>query len=96
LIWVKNGEEAIREVKKNVKINLVLMDILMPEMDGYEASRKLKDIRPDLPLIAQTAYSLEGDRSAEAISFFDDYLIKPIWSPQLLAAIEKHFLKPKI
>lgn len=95
LIWVKNGEEAILEVEKNKKIDLVLMDILMPEMDGYEASRKLKEIRPDLPLIAQTAYSMEGDKNAEAHTFFDDYLIKPIWSPQLLAAIEKHFFQPK-
>jgi signal transduction histidine kinase/CheY-like chemotaxis protein len=93
LIWVKNGEEAIREVERNPEIDIVLMDILMPEMDGYEASQKLKELRSDLPLIAQTAYNLEGDRSAEAHIYFDDYLIKPLWAPQLLAAIEKHFNK---
>jgi signal transduction histidine kinase/CheY-like chemotaxis protein len=93
LIWVKNGEEAVREVERNPEIDIVLMDILMSEMDGYEASQKLKEMRPELPLIAQTAYNLEGDRSAEAHIYFDDYLIKPLWAPQLLAAIEKHFNK---
>ncbi len=90
LIWAKNGKEAIDHVKKNHAINLVLMDILMPEMDGYEASRVVKSLRKELPIIAQTAYSLESEKDKTAALNFDDYLIKPIWSPQLMAAIGKY------
>ncbi len=89
LQWAKNGQEAVDLVKKIKTIDLVLMDILMPEMDGYEATRIIKSLRPQLPVIAQTAYSLESERDkAEAVNF-DDYLIKPIWSPQLMSAMEK-------
>lgn len=91
LIWARNGKEAIKEVEKNRKINLVLMDILMPQMDGYEASKKIKEIRPDLPIIAQTAYSIEGEKGKESHMHFDEYLIKPVWSPQLISAIENFF-----
>ena len=91
LIWAQNGKEAVYQVKSNKKIDLVLMDILMPEMDGYEASRHVKALRPELPVIAQTAYSIESDRDKEDLKNFDDFLIKPIWSPQLLSAIDKYF-----
>ncbi len=91
LIWAQDGAKAVEKLKTNKEIDLVLMDILMPEMDGYEAARKAKQMRPEIPVIAQTAYSLEGDRDKSDLKNFDDYLIKPIWSPQLMAAIEKHF-----
>ncbi len=93
LIWAKNGKEAVKNVKTDKKIDLVLMDILMPEMDGYEATREIKKMRPELPVIAQTAYSLEGGDNKEDVKRFDDFLIKPIWSPQLIEAIEKQFSK---
>jgi signal transduction histidine kinase/CheY-like chemotaxis protein len=93
LIWAKNGKEAVEHVKKNSTIELVLMDILMPEMDGYEASKQVKNLRPELPIIAQTAYSIESDKDKENLLNFDDYLIKPIWSPQLMSAMEKHLLE---
>ena len=90
LIWAENGEIAVNTVKSNPKIDLVLMDILMPEMDGYEASKNIKEMRPKLPIIAQTAYSLEGGQDKAALENFDDYLIKPIWSPKLMSAISKY------
>lgn len=90
LIWSQNGLQAVKEVETNPKIDLVLMDILMPEMDGYQASKKIKALRNNLPIIAQTAYSLEGGRDKEELINFDDYLIKPIWSPQLISAISKY------
>ncbi len=90
LIWAENGEEAVKEVKSNPKIDLILMDILMPEMDGYEASKNIKELRPKLPIIAQTAYSLEGGQDKAALENFDNYLIKPIWSPQLMTALSKY------
>ena len=90
LVWAKNGKEAVENVKRNKHINLVLMDILMPELDGYEATREIKNIRQDLPVIAQTAYSLESENEQTREAQFDDYLIKPIWSPQLKHVIEKY------
>ncbi|MFW5820142.1 MAG: hybrid sensor histidine kinase/response regulator [Bacteroidota bacterium] len=91
LIWARNGKEAVGYVKSNKDIDLVLMDILMPEMDGYEATKEIKKMRPELPVIAQTAYSLEGSENKDDVKRFDDFLIKPIWSPQLMEAIGKHF-----
>ncbi len=88
IIWAKNGKEALDVVRKNQKICLVLMDILMPEMDGYEATREIKKIRKDLPVIAQTAFlyeMAEGDHVQ-----FDEYLTKPIWSPQLISAVGRY------
>ncbi|MFW5819687.1 MAG: hybrid sensor histidine kinase/response regulator [Bacteroidota bacterium] len=93
LIWAKDGKEAVENIKSDKEIDMVLMDILMPEMDGYEATRVIKKMRPNLPVIAQTAYSLEGSENKEDVERFDDFLIKPIWSPQLMEAIEKHFSK---
>ncbi len=90
LIWAKNGKEAVEQAKNTRNINLVLMDILMPEMDGYDATREIKRLRPELPVIAQTAYSLESENEQSREAQFDDYLIKPIWSPQLMSAIEKY------
>jgi len=91
IIEAVNGLDALRVLDENKDIDLVLMDILMPEMDGYEASNHVKALRPNLPILAQTAYSLEGDKDREEIKNFSEYLIKPIWSPQLMAAVDKYF-----
>jgi len=88
VLWAKNGREALDMVISNEKIAVVLMDILMPVMDGYEASREIKKIRPNLPIIAQTAYFVEDKTRDEENKNFDKYLIKPLWAPQLLKAID--------
>jgi PAS domain S-box-containing protein len=85
LIHAKDGQEAVDIFKANPTINLILMDIKMPVMDGYEAAKIIKDIKPDLPIVAQTAYGLEHER-AKYQGIFDDYLIKPI---SLIALVEK-------
>jgi signal transduction histidine kinase/CheY-like chemotaxis protein len=88
ILWAKNGKEAVEFVKTNPKIEMVLMDILMPEMDGYQASREIKKIRKELPIVAQTACMIEGNE--ENAKNFDSYLTKPIWAPQLYSSIEKY------
>ncbi|MCB8995565.1 MAG: response regulator [Bacteroidales bacterium] len=90
ITWAKNGKQALDIVNNNPDIDIVLMDILMPEMDGYEASREIKKIRSHLPIIAQTAYLVEGSFQEEQNKNFDSYLIKPIWAPQLISSIEKY------
>jgi signal transduction histidine kinase len=77
-----NGKEAFETCKKDETIDLVLMDIKMPVMDGFTAANLIREIRPNLPIIAQTGYAL--DHEVEKFSTnFNDYLTKPIFEEQL-------------
>jgi len=73
-----NGEEAVKYCKNNTAIDLVLMDIKMPVMDGYEATKQIKELYPNLIVVAQTSYSTPEDRKKALSSGFDDFLAKPI------------------
>ena len=73
-----DGKEAVEKVKSQSDISLVLMDIKMPIMDGYEATRLIKQFRPKLPVIAQTAYALSSDKVQALKNGFDGYISKPI------------------
>ena len=63
----------------------------MPEMDGYEAARKIKALNSDISIVIQTAYSLESEPE-ETLANFDEFLTKPIWSNELIRVLSK-FLK---
>ena len=76
-IHAKNGKEAIKFCKENDDISLVLMDIKMPEMDGFTATKLIREFKPNLPIIAQTAYALQVEVNKYG-KVFDDYIIKPI------------------
>lgn len=78
VIYASNAREAIDLVSNHPSIDVVLMDIKMPGMDGYMATKEIKKIRPLLPVIAQTAYALAGDRQKSIEAGCDDYLSKPI------------------
>lgn len=93
ILRAKDGREAIEIVKANDKISLILMDINMPGMDGYEAKSAIKEIKPDMPIIAQTAYSISGDRESILNTGFDDYISKPIRREELYNLIEKYSIK---
>lgn len=88
IIWAENGKESIIHCKENNQIDLVLMDINMLVMNGYEATMKIKKFRPDLPIIAQTAYALAGDREKSIDAGCDDYITKPINKEELFKKIE--------
>ncbi|MDF1547990.1 MAG: response regulator [Bacteroidales bacterium] len=92
IIWVTNGQEAVNYCEKNNEIDLVLMDIKMPVLNGYDATRIIKKNRPDLPIIAQTAYALVGDDLKAREAGCDDYIYKPINVANLIEKISK-FLK---
>ena len=79
-----DGKEAFDAVMKNPDIELVLMDLQLPLLDGYTYARMLRDAGAKVKIIAQTAYGLQGDRERIMASGFDDYLIKPISRTQLL------------
>ena len=79
VIRAKNGKEAVDLISEHQgEIDLVLMDINMPVMDGYEAMRIIKALYPSIPIIAQTAYTLNNDRHKCLQAGFNDYLAKPI------------------
>ncbi|MGD0581587.1 MAG: response regulator [Bacteroidales bacterium] len=79
-----DGKEAYDLVMGNSGIELVLMDIQLPVMDGYTCTRMIREAGKDLVIIAQTAYGLTGDKEKMINSGFNDYLIKPISNHQLL------------
>ena len=68
------------------------MDIKMPEMDGQTAMKLIKEFRPDLPIIAQTAYALQNEKEMFLNNGFDGYISKPIKKEILLDTIKKHII----
>ena len=91
ILHAKTGIEAVEICRNNPDINLVLMDINMTEMDGHEATRKIREFNKDVIIIAQTAYALAGDREKAIEAGCDDYISKPIKRNELLGMIEKIF-----
>lgn len=89
IIHAKTGLEAIEQFKTAEKIDLILMDIQMPGMNGYEATKIIKEINPSIPVIAQTAYAMAGEREASINAGCDEYLSKPIKMEKLHEAIIK-------
>jgi len=78
IIWAKNGMEAVKLFRRNHDISLILMDILMPEMDGFEATKSIRKFNKDVPIIAQTAYNFDWNSIQQEGLGFNDYLAKPI------------------
>jgi CheY-like chemotaxis protein len=87
LTWVKNGKDAVQAVLDGTKFDLILMDLQMPIMNGYIASGHIKTIDPKLPIIALTAYAVEGDMEKALEAGCDDYLSKPVSIPDLYAKL---------
>ena len=73
-----DGVEAIEMCKSNNKIDIVLMDVNMPVLNGYDATTEIKKLRPDLPIIAQTAYAMQGEEQRSREAGCDAYLSKPV------------------
>ncbi len=93
LIQAKTGEEAIKICQENAKVVLVLMDIKLPFMSGYEATEKIKSFRKELPIIAQTAYFLNDDKIKCKKAGCDHYISKPIDTEELYSVLAK-YLEP--
>jgi two-component system cell cycle response regulator DivK len=91
--WVKNGLEAVNFAKENPNIDVILMDLQMPEMNGYDATREIKKIYPNMCIIAQTAFAMSDDRARALEAGCDDYLAKPIRSKDLLDTVNKYLNK---
>lgn len=90
ILRAENGKQAIEICKANKKINLILMDIKMPEINGVEATIEIKKLRPELPIIAQTAYAMTEDRKLTLDAGCADYLSKPIKTNVLISTLNKY------
>ncbi len=77
ILYAANGQQAVDLCRSNSEIDLILMDIKMPIMDGHTAASMIKNFRSDIPIIAQTAYALESEKEKYS-GIFDDYITKPI------------------
>ncbi len=90
LIFANDGQEAIDKFKSFKEINLVLMDLKMPLKNGYEATKEIKSLRPDIPIIAQTAFAFQQDEQKALSAGCDDYLTKPITRVKLYSKMRKY------
>lgn len=93
IVWAKNGVEAIEAVANQPDINIVLMDMMMPVMDGKTAATEIKKVRPQLVIIAQTAIALSGEREEIIAAGCDNYVSKPITGNLLLEMIDGYLTK---
>jgi len=92
VLWARNGSECLNICTNNLDVELILMDIQLPEMSGLELTKKVKAFRKEIKVIAQTAYALEGDEDKALESGCDDYITKPIDRLILLDKINKLLL----
>ncbi|MCF8335553.1 MAG: PAS domain S-box protein [Bacteroidales bacterium] len=90
ILHAKEGNEAVELVRERDDIDIVLMDIKMTGMDGYTATQKIRALKKDIVIIAQTAYALSGDREKAMKSGCDDYLAKPIDEGDLIEVVSRN------
>ena len=91
IINCKTGIEAVEECRKTPELDLILMDIKMPEMDGYDATRLIREFNKNVVIIAQTAYAQSGDRDKALQSGCTDYISKPIRNHEFFTLVKKYF-----
>lgn len=92
LFFVKDGIEAIEMIQENEEIDLVLMDIRLPRLNGLEAAAKIKELIPEMPIIIQTAYAIQSTKEEAQRLGCDDFITKPIQIETLLAILHKHLI----
>jgi hypothetical protein len=91
ILTAKNGHEAVKLCRQHPDIDLVLMDIQMPKLNGYDATQQIRQFNKDVVIIAQTAFALTGDWEKAIKAGCNDYIAKPIKKAELLWLIQKHF-----
>jgi len=90
ILRARNGLEAIEISKNNPDLNAILMDIKMPEMNGLEAAKKIKELNKDIPIIALTAYAMANDRELSINAGCDDYISKPVRKHRIFSILSKY------
>jgi len=90
IIRAENGEQAVEIVRNIPDIKIILMDIRLPVMDGMQATKLIKQLRPDLPVLVQTAYAFDAEKNKIMESGCDEYLTKPLDQAKLTAVFHKY------
>ncbi|MBK6345066.1 MAG: PAS domain S-box protein [Bacteroidales bacterium] len=90
IIWVENGYDAIDNCIRNKEIDIILMDLKMPGIDGFETTREIRRLSPGIIIIAQTALALSGDREKAIEAGCNDYLPKPVRKEELISKLLRH------
>jgi CheY-like chemotaxis protein len=90
LLNAGDGKEALELLKENPDINVILMDIQMPVMDGYSCTKKIRESGSSIAIIAQTAYGMSDDRDKMISMGFNDFLIKPISQKNLVEKVSEY------
>jgi CheY-like chemotaxis protein len=93
VLKASTGTETVQLCRNSPDIDFVLMDIQMPDMDGYEATRQIRQFNKDVIIIAQTAYALTEDRERAIAAGCNDYISKPYGQALLIALMEKYLTK---
>jgi PAS domain S-box-containing protein len=91
LLRARTGSEAIELIRNNPEMDMILMDIQMPGMDGYETTRQIRKFNTEIIIIAQTAYALTDDKGKTLEAGCNDYISKPIKKEELMILMQKYF-----
>lgn len=89
ILWAKNGIEAVSICRDHPEIDLILMDLQMPEMNGYDATKLIKEFRPELPVIAQSAYAMNDEQELSISVGCSAFIAKPFTKKQLFDTISE-------
>jgi len=92
IIWAKDGIDVLK-LYNNSKVDLILMDIQLPEINGFEATSQIRKTNTDIPIIAQTAYAMAEDKQKCLDSGCNDVLVKPIRMDEVLSTVARYLLK---
>lgn len=96
LLWAKSGEEAINILNNNIdNIDIVLLDLNLPGINGFEVLKHIRNVAPQLPVIVQTAYLFSGEKNTSFNMGANDFISKPIQLNELLENIAK-YLSPEL
>ena len=90
--WITDGNAAVEFCANFPDVNMVFMDVNLPGIDGYEATRRIKENRPDLPIIALTAYAMIGEKERSLAAGCNEYLSKPVSPRELLTVVSKYLV----
>ena len=91
LLWAVDGEEALARLKENQDIDVVLLDLNLPGISGFDVLKNIRKTNSKLSVIVQTAYVLSGEETACYELGANDFITKPIMLDQLLSSLQKHF-----
>ena len=90
ILYADNGRKAVDIFSENTDIDLIIMDIRLPELSGIEATLEIRKQNPDIPVVAQTAFAMEEDRLMAKTAGFNEFMVKPLNKNEFLNTLTKY------